>query len=322
MTQPLSVKQYDSGDDLPFEKIADRYKLVELLGRGSSGNVYKAIDTNFGKIVAVKILHAHVLKDEDSLKRFRREARILSSLSSNNIIKVLDADVSPQPYLVTEYFEGIPLDQWIKNHGAMKPLMVLELFLQLCRGLAEAEAMNLIHRDLKPANILLRTYGEVLLEAKIVDFGFVKCLDQDSTSGGKITATGEILGTPAYMSPEQFKGDCDQRSDIYSLGCIMYEMLSGRPAFKGRNAFDYFHKHMTASVQRIFGDDSDRLNLQLESVILKCLEKSKHFRYQSAEYCRRDLKKIQQAGNKHDKASGIFQQAARMMANSRFNFFA
>ncbi len=279
--------------------VIDRYEILELIDTGAWGNVYKARNLMLGIDVAIKIVHKHVLKDESTIKRFRREARLLNKLDSPNVIKVLDADVTPFPYIVMEYFDGVPLNKWLKMHGPMNAQMALDLFCQLCKGLSHAEALNIVHRDLKPANILIKTYGNSV-EAKILDFGMAKCFSPENTTITKITSTGDILGSPAYMAPEQFKGQCDSRSDLYSVACIMYEMLAGVPAFTACNSIEYLKKHLFSVPLRISKHNpSEKIPAGLENVIFRCLEKSPKKRFQSANACREHLKSIRSKFKPH-----------------------
>lgn len=274
--------------------LEDRYEINELIGTGAWGNVYKATDYKLGTIVAVKIVHRHLLKDEDNIKRFRREARLLSCFDSNNVIRVIDANTDPFPYIVMDYFDGIPLNQWLKENGPMNPQMAMDLFNQLCQCLSEAELFNIVHRDLKPGNILIKTYGNVI-EARIVDFGLGKCIDQTATCGSRITSSGEILGSPPYMAPEQFKGQSDNRSDLYSLGCVIYEALAGRQAFTAQYSLDYLQQHFSKTPQRISEVNPEaKLPRGLEEIVFKCLQKTPEKRYQSGKMCRQDLKSVKE----------------------------
>jgi eukaryotic-like serine/threonine-protein kinase len=269
-----------------------RYEIKELIETSGWGNVYRATDSMLEKDVAIKIVHDHVLKDASNIKRFRREARLLCRLESRYVIRVLDADTTPAPYLVVEYFDGIPLDKWLSANGPMNAQMAIDLFCQLCGALAEAQALDIVHRDLKPASILIKT-NDNAVEARIVDFGLAKCLTSDNTCGSQITSPGEMLGSPPYMSPEHFDGNWDYRSDIYSLGCIMYELLAGRPAFKAKFAPEYLRLHRSTLPERISKvNPGSILPAGLEEVIFTCLEKSPNRRYQTAKLCAEDLKAI------------------------------
>jgi eukaryotic-like serine/threonine-protein kinase len=282
--------------DIPVDPLVGhafgRYQIKELIDKGGWGNVYRATDSTLEKDVTIKIIHHHVLQDENNIKRFRREARLLCRLQSCHVIKILDADTTPAPHLVMEYFDGMPLSEWLSANGPMNAQMAIELFYQLCSALAEAETLDIIHRDLKPASILIKTTGNAV-EARIVDFGLAKCITTDNTCAGKITTPGEMLGSPRYMSPEAFDGICDHRSDIYSLGCIMYELLAGRPAFKAKYAPEYLLLHQSNIPERISKVNPGAvLPPKLEEVIFACLEKSPDKRYQSARLCAKDLDAI------------------------------
>lgn len=305
--------------------VLDRYEIGECIGKGTWGNVYKARNIVLDTDVAIKVIHQHVLGNEANIQRFHREARLLTCIQSNSVIKVIDADVTPVPYLVTEYFDGITLDRWLSLNGPMKTPMALDLFSQLCRGLAEAEAFGIVHRDLNPSNVLIKTYGDIV-EARILDFGLAKCLDTDSTCGSKITKTGEIVGNPAYMAPEQFQGHADARSDIYSLACIMYEMLTGSPVFSSKSALDYMQKHLSHSPKHLLQVNPNvTLPTALVQLIHKCLEKSPRKRYQSAEHCRKELKAIKQKCKikylHSEKASGNFITSLSQSIKRSFRIF-
>lgn len=267
------------------------YHIDEKIGSGSWGNVYKASALNGGASVAVKIVHNHHLKDECSIKRFELEAKSLSKVQSRYVVKIISHGFEPAPYIAMEHFDGIPLSNWIRDNGPMKPAMAIEFFMQLCEGLNAFESINIIHRDLKPSNILLKVDGEKL-ETRILDFGLAKSTER-SLGAESLTATGEILGSPPYMSPEHWKGQCDSRSDIYSLGCIMYEVLTGRPPFKAQFGMDYMSKHVCDKPARI-SEANPGVNFPeaLEDVVSKCLQKNPAKRYQSSDACAIDLRKI------------------------------
>ncbi len=296
--QGFSAKKFgafDSGTDKsvmddPFIDyvLGENYRIIELIGSGGWGNVYRAKDICTDNDVAIKILHKHHLQDDMSVKRLEQEADALSKLKSQSIVQVIDYGLSPAPYIVMEYFDGMPLAKYLKDHGAMHYTVAIDLFVQLCDGLGAAESISMVHRDLKPANILVNSIGRHT-RAKILDFGLVKFLDESN----KLTATGEIMGSPPYMPPEQWKGQCDLRSDIYSLGCIMYEVLTGTLAFNATFGMDYLYKHMNEDperfAQRVPGNDIPE---SLEMIVRKCVQKAPENRYQSAMEIRRDLQKI------------------------------
>lgn len=270
-----------------------RYRIVEPIGVGGWGNVYRATHIGLDRDLAIKIVHRHHLQDDLTLRRFEQEAKLLSRFRNQHVVEIIDHGLDPAPYIVMEYGDGISLSKWLKDYGPMAPEMAIELFLQLCDGLSAAEAINIVHRDLKPSNILIKTEGEAI-QAKILDFGLGKFMEHDFTSD-KLTATGEMLGSPAYMPPEQWSGQCDRRSDIYSLGCVMYETLTGNPAFSAQTGIHYMQKHCNEIPQRISeANPAQKLPPGLEDVVSKCMQKLPANRYQSVTVCSADLKKLEQ----------------------------
>lgn len=291
----------DSGKRTNFDDpfigliIGDRYQIIERIGTGGWGSVYKARHLTLSMDLAIKIVHQHHLQDELSIRRFEQEAQLLSRVDSPHIVRIIDHGMSPSPFIVMEYVPGISLRNWLKTQGPMPPQMAIDLFLQLCEALGAAEAIHIVHRDLKPANILLKSDIEGV-DCKILDFGLAKFFDVES-SEEKLTNTGEILGSPAYMSPEQWKGQCDHRSDLYALGCIMYETLTGKPPFSAQRGLEYMSKHVTERPptisQSIVGN---KLPAGIADIIYKCLEKTPANRYQSSMACREDLMKLKAGG--------------------------
>ena len=193
--------------------------------------------------------------------------------------------------MVMEYFDGISLGNWLKEKGPLKWDLAVELFMQICDGLSNARELGLVHRDLKPGNVLLKLEDN-RLRSKVLDFGIARLIDEGSLRE-KLTATGEILGSPPYMAPEQWAGRSDHRSDLYSLGCIMYEVLSGKPAFSAQYGIDYLNKHLSGYPPRLKEVDRD-LDFPdiLEDVVRKCIQKSPGNRYQTSEALKADLKKV------------------------------
>jgi serine/threonine-protein kinase len=244
--------------------------------------------------VAVKIMHAHLLSDETNAKRLANEAILLNKLDSPNIVRVMDYGMHPSPFIVMEYFEGITLSSYLEK-GPLPIDQAIDIFLQICEGLSAAQELNLCHRDLKPSNILIKE-KEGQLFCKICDFGIARL---DHTLGGeRFTATGEVVGSPSYMSPEQWSGLSDHRSDIYSLGCIMYETVSGKPPFMATYGLDYLHLHSTSHPSPIakVAPDVD-CPKSLEDLIRKCTRKAPEHRYQSSKEITADLLQIK-AGQK------------------------
>lgn len=270
---------------------ADRYEITELIGTGGFGSVYKAKHLSLKLDVAIKVLHRQYMLDEVNLKRFEQEAQLLSRMENAHVVKVIDFGLEPAPFIVMEFFAGTPLSSWLRSNGAMPASMAINLFLQIGDALSCAESVHIVHRDLKPANVLLKFHGEEL-ECKILDFGVAKFVDV-AASEEKLTATGAVVGSPAYMAPEQWKGEGDNRADIYSLGCIMYEVLGGKPAFIAQFGMEYLNKHVTETPQSLTKQNQElKVPEELERIVFRCLQKAPENRYQSINQCLNDLKRL------------------------------
>jgi hypothetical protein len=271
--------------------LAEKYQILELIGTGGFGSVYKAVHLTLDTDIAVKIIHRHLTQDEECMKRLENEAKLLNQLNSPGIIRIMDYGKLPAPYIVMEYFDGIPLNQYLKKNGRLPASLAVELFIQICDGLTAAQALGLVHRDLKPANLLIKINGN-LITSKILDFGIAKVVGEES-GRERLTATGEILGSPPYMSPEQWAGRCDYLSDIYSLGCIMYEVLSGKPAFSATYGMDYLDKHLNSTpLPMKTAAPEAKVPLALENIALKCMQKQGKNRYQSSVDISADLQRV------------------------------
>jgi len=226
----------DIGEDLLGVTLNDTYVVERVLGEGGMGRVYLARHTRIGqKRVAVKVLHPEFFGNSQMLARFQREAETAAAISHPNVVAVLDIDRTPHglPYLVCEYLEGIDLADQLKAHGKLSAGTAVHIARQLCKGLAAAHESGVIHRDVKPQNIfLVGNFSEGLPErpyVKILDFGLSRFSD---ASENQLTKTGYIMGTPAYMPPEQARGQrVDHRADVYGVGVILYTSLTGRPPF-------------------------------------------------------------------------------------------
>lgn len=215
---------------LPDEVLDKKYRIIRLLGEGGMGAVYEGLNTRIQRRVAIKVLHGNVASNQDAVQRFEREAQAAGRIGSKHIVQVLDLGDLPggERYMVMEFLDGVDLTQRIRAHGQMSPRELYPIAVQVLEGLIAAHEAGIIHRDLKPDNIFIVPEGDAADFVKILDFGISKF----NVQGGEfsMTQTGIVMGTPYYMSPEQARGsrDLDHRTDLYSLGVILYEALSGR----------------------------------------------------------------------------------------------
>ncbi|MEX0916329.1 MAG: serine/threonine-protein kinase, partial [Wenzhouxiangellaceae bacterium] len=219
-----------------MNKQIGNYTVVAELGRGGMGVVYKAREESLQRFVAIKMLGNQLVDNESVALRFMREARAVADLNHPNLVQVFRVDRhEDQPYFVMEYVEGESLKHLIQRERKMQPLRALQILKEVAAGLAAAHAKGVIHRDIKPENIMLTRYGGV----KVVDFGIAR-VDEPGT---RLTTTGIGLGTPSYLSPEVcLSQDVDQRSDIFSLGVVLFEMLTGDTPFKSDSPFELMTK--------------------------------------------------------------------------------
>lgn len=274
--------------------IGGRYEIVDLIGQGGAGAVYKVKHQALNKVFALKALYTGVTTDERALRRFDAEAKTVGNLSSPYLIQVHDYGVTDSgiPYLVLDYIEGTNLADEIRRLGHVDQERVLSIFSKVCDGLDHAHANQIIHRDLKPSNIMLLRdeRGEEI--PKIVDFGIAKRQAVENS----VTQTGEIFGTPLYMSPEQCLGKAvDSRSDIYSLGCVMYEALAGVPPLVGSNPVETVLRHINDTPVPLRKACADwKVSSELEQVVMACLEKDPRDRPESATAVQRNLEQVAQ----------------------------
>src|SRR5256714_3587627 len=273
---------------MSLEKVG-RYEVISELGRGAMGVVYKALDPTIGRTVALKTMRVdvHGLETEDVLRRFKNEARASGVLSHPNIVTIYDAgEQDGMVYIAMEYIEGTTLHSMLAERRVLTADEVIQLSRQICKGLDYAHSHEIIHRDVKPANIMITANGTV----KIMDFGIAK-------AGGGMTSTGQVLGTPNYMSPEQVKGKTlDGRSDLFSFGVILYEMITGEKPFVGQNVTTIIYKivHENPIAPR---DLDVTIHPGLSAVVTKSLAKLPEERYQNGAALVHDLENYKSIGS-------------------------
>lgn len=275
-----------AGNDPLIGKVfADRYEVQSVLGLGGMSIVYKARHKLMERVVAIKMLHNRFKEDITSLERFKLEAQAASSLNHTNIITVYDFGVTPEGelFFVMDCLEGENLKELIERKGRLPYQRALPIFRQICDGLDAAHKKGIVHRDLKSANVVLLKEENAEI-VKIVDFGIAKMLPGSGKENQGLTQTGEVFGSPIYMSPEQCIGKTlDARSDIYALGCLMYETLTGDPPLVGDNVLETMNKHVNDLAKPIYEAYPDvNCPTDLDELILKCMAKNPDHRYQSA----------------------------------------
>ena len=277
--------------------IAEKYQILEVLGAGGMGKVYKAKHLLMNRTVAIKTLLPQAVSNAIALKRFQQEAQACSALNHPNLLTVYDFGITPDglPYLVMDFLEGISLADAMPDGNHMPMRRCLPIFMQICMGLAHAHEHGVIHRDLKPANIMLIDYDGTADFVKIVDFGIAKIVkDEDDENVEHLTQTGEVFGSPLYMSPEQCRGKTlDARSDIYSFGCVMFRTLTGKPPFGGSDRLEAMFNQINQEAPKLCDMSTDlTATPEMESVVLKCLAKDPADRYQSMSEILPELEKL------------------------------
>lgn len=267
------------------EVISGRYEIIEKLGEGGMANVYKARCKILKRFISIKILKQELTNDEEFVRKFKDEAMEVAKLSNNNIVKVYDIGTEENiHYIVMEYIDGKTLKEYISDAGFLSIKLALDFSIQICNALAVAHDINLIHRDVKSQNILVSNSGEI----KVTDFGIAK-----SSDSATITNSGKILGSAYYISPEQAKGGfVDCRSDIYSLGVVLYEMFTGKLPFTQGTPVNIALQHIQVDPTEPIELNS-KLPMGINNLIIKCLQKNPALRYQNIKDIRNDLVAIQ-----------------------------
>ncbi len=272
------------------------YHFIEMLGQGGMGSVYKVRDTSNDQLYALKILRREFANDQNAVKRFELEAKAAQRLPHPHLGQIFEDGFTEdgQPYLLMEYVEGENLESILRRDGKIDAKNALEIFVQISDAVGFAHQRRIVHRDLKPSNIILTATKTEKSFVKVVDFGIAKVLCKPETNTEILTQSGDVFGTPLYMSPEQCRGaQLDARSDIYSLGCLMYETLTGRPPFTGDSAVMIFVGHLQEKPSPLLKTNKTlSIPSGLNWVVMHCLEKDPDRRYQSMDELTKDLESI------------------------------
>lgn len=288
------------------QHLSDRYELGEILGFGGMSEVHLARDVRLHRDVAIKVLRADLARDPSFYLRFRREAQNAAALNHPAIVAVYDTGEAetpqgPLPYIVMEYVDGVTLRDIVHNDGPMEARRAIEVIADACQALNFSHQHGIIHRDVKPANIMISKTGAV----KVMDFGIARAL----ADANSVTQTAAVIGTAQYLSPEQARGEkVDARSDVYSLGCVLYEILTGEPPFIGDSpvavAYQHVREDPVAPSQR-----NSAISPELDAVVLKSLAKNPDNRYQTAAEMRADLVRVH--SGEQPEAPKVFTDAER-----------
>ncbi len=269
--------------------LSERYELGEVLGFGGMSEVHRGLDTRLSRDVAIKVLRADLARDPQFQIRFRREAQNAAALNHPAIVAVYDtgevqSDSGPLPYIVMEYVDGQTLREIVKTTGPMSQQKVIEVMADVCAALDFSHRHQIIHRDVKPANIMINRAGAV----KVMDFGIARALGE----GQNVTQTAAVIGTAQYLSPEQARGEAvDARSDVYAVGCVLFELLTGEPPFTGDSPVAVAYQHVREDPAAP-SELNPEISPALDAVVLKALSKNPFNRYQSAAEMRADLVRV------------------------------
>ena len=264
--------------------LSGRYELIEIVGTGGMAIVYRALDQKTGREVAVKLLRPEFERDEEFVRRFSHEAKAAAQVAHENIVNMLDVGFDGVPYIVMEFVRGQTLKDLIRSVGSIPPRQAVAMALRILAALDHAHRNNIVHRDIKPQNILVDENGMI----KVADFGIARL-----TTSATMTATGDgsFFGSVHYISPEQARGEkADEKSDLYSVGVVLYEMLTGQVPFDSESAVSIAIKHI-GETPRSIRELKPELPRALEQILQKALSKDPADRYQSASEMAADLKR-------------------------------
>ncbi|MGB7294029.1 MAG: protein kinase [Candidatus Aminicenantales bacterium] len=292
-----------SGDEFsPGSVFAQKYRIIEELGRGGMGKVYRVFDREVEEYVALKLIKPEIAADKNTIRRFRNELKVARKISHKNVCRMFDLNREGETCFITmEYVSGEDLKSSLRRMGLLSVEKAVFIAKQVCEGLAEAHRLGVVHRDLKPQNIMIDKQGN----ARIMDFGIARSIE---TKG--MTDSGSLIGTPEYMSPEQVEGkEVDSRSDIYSLGAILYEMVTGRVPFEGNTPMSVALKHVTAAPPEP-RSLNDQIPEETSRVILKCMAKERKDRFQTVEELVQELNTIKMTAPTAERPSSTPKESA------------
>ncbi|HEY9719414.1 MAG TPA: serine/threonine-protein kinase, partial [Trichormus sp.] len=280
-----SAQSDTSAGDATTQCRIEGYKLIEIIAHGSSGDVWHAADVH-GAPVAIKVFKKELATDSENLRRFHQEAKNLARINNPNVVSVIGSGETADhsPYIAMELLTGKTLKSKIEDEGVFEPKTAVTIAREICRALLAAHEQTIIHRDLKPSNIIVTDFNMT----KLIDFGVAKATGY---SGETITQVGEVVGTPAYMSPEQCLGGLvDERSDIYSLGCTLFEMLTGFKAFPSNSTVEAIAKQVSNDRAEVQANiKATGIPAPLQQIVLKCLERDPAKRFQNVSQLENDL---------------------------------
>ena len=277
-------------DALVGKIIAERYLLTEKIGQGASGTIYRAEHTTLHRKLAVKILHHQLSRDEAAVERFRREATTVGQIDNDHILQVSDFGRTEDQrlFFAMELLEGEALDVTLTREQRMSPDRVAKILLQICDALGEAHGLGYVHRDLRPRNVFLAVRRGERDFVKLLDFGLAKLIRPDAEM--RQTALGMAFGDPRYMSPEQARGDViDPRSDVYSLGVVAFEMLTGAAPYAGNGPFEVLQKVLDGAIPRV-RDTRPDCPAWLDAIVYKAMQKRAEQRYATLPQLVQDLR--------------------------------
>ena len=289
-----AVKDYSTGETREKQVddiVSEKYRIEKVLGRGGMSVVYLARHISLGKLVAIKMMHLNMVATGSFLQRFEREAKIASSLNHTNIVGVHDfgEDAHGQPYLIMDYVNGETLEELIADRQKLDPGFCVPIFMQICDALTTMHNKGFVHRDLKPSNVIVKVKSSGT-HITLVDLGIAKSIVESSATA-RLTAHGQMFGSPTYMSPEQCIGqDADFRSDLYALGCLMYDALSGGPPFDHDSTYNVMWQHVNEPPSRLpFLEEHSKVPEHMQTIMFKLLQKAPNQRYQSADEVKAEL---------------------------------